>query len=171
MRQSSWILGVSLMSFVLIVNFPIIAFDMMYPEQAILYFVNQKITHVSDLANIYLSPMSLQFSIPFFRPSGHFLMYQLLMPILGWQNTKALIIVNLIFLSVTGYFLIKLYSLLFPRFKVEGYVAFSVYLMHPALSLSRLIVLHFEFAYVCFFVVSLYCFALFCKKTRKDSLV
>src|SRR3990167_273161 len=154
------------------VNSAVISFNMMYPEQPDIYLANQAITHFSDLLNIYLHPQLFHFlAIPFFRPSGHFLMYELLTPILGWHNTKGLLLVNFIFLGLTGYFLIKLYSLLFPNFKMGGYIAFSFYLMHPALNLSRLIILHFEFAYIFFSLVSLYCFVLFCQKNNFAALI
>src|SRR5688572_28575416 len=126
----------------------------MYAEQPMLYVANQSLHTLSDLFNSYLHPRMLNvFSIPFVRPTGHFLLYRLLMPFLGWHNTKGLIIINLFFLSLTGYLVIKLYELLFPSFKWGAYLAFSIYLMHPALMLSRLIVLHFEFAYVFFAVL------------------
>lgn len=95
------------------------------------------------------------------------MLYQILMPFLGWHNTQGLIIVNLTFLALTGYLLVKIYNLLFPGFKIGGYLAFSLYLMHPALLLSRLIALHFEFAYVFFCLLSFYCFALFCREKQK----
>ena len=150
-----------LITFVIVTNAPIISFDLLYPEQPLIYLANQKITSLHDLLNVYLHPQFLHYAIPFFRPSGHFLIYQLIAPIIGWQNNVGFIIVNLIFLALTGYVMIKLYRLLFPKFVWGGYIAFSIYAMHPALSLSRLISLHFEFAYVFFTVLSLYYFVLF----------
>lgn len=150
--------------FVLLVNLPIIQFAMLYPEQPSIYLANQEITNFKDILNVYLHPILFDNAIPFFRPSGHFLIYQFLTLFLSWHNTKAFIIVNLFFLSLCGFLIIKIYSLLFPRFKVGGYIAFALYLMHPALSLSRLIALHFEFSYVFFLLLSLYCFLLFCEK-------
>lgn len=155
-------------SFVLLVNLPVISFDMMYPEQPLLYTANQSLHSLYDLLQVYLHPKMFHISILFFRPSGHFLMYQLLAPLLGWHNTKAFIIVNLTFLAFAGYVFLKLYNLLFPNFKAGGYLALSVYLMHPALMLSRLIILHFEFAYIFFTLLSLYCFVLFCKKNLEN---
>ncbi len=154
--------------FVLLVNSAVITFDLMYAEQPMLYTANQALHSMGDLLRVYLYPRMLDvFSIPFFRPSGHFLLYQLLMPFLGWHNTQGLIIVNLIFLALTGFLMVKTYALLFPDFKVGGYLAFSLYLMHPALFLSRLIVLHFEFAHVFFCLLSFYCFALFCREENR----
>lgn len=158
------ILFVGILVFVLFVNRSILAFDLMYAEQPMLYTANHSLHSLVDLLNIYLHPRMLDvFSIPFFRPSGHFLIYQLLMPVLGWHNTQGLLVVNLIFLALTGFLLIKTYALLFPGFRMGGYLAFSLYLMHPALFLSRLIVLHFEFAYIFFCLLSFYCFARFCR--------
>lgn len=156
---------------VLLLNSAIIAFDVMYPEQPTMYLANQTIHHWSDLANIYFHPHLFQASIPFFRPTGHFLMYQLLTPLLGWHNTKALIVINLFFLSLTGFFLIRLYPLLFPQLKIGGAIAFAFYLMHPALMLPRLIILHFDYAYTCFLVWSLYCFAKFCASEHQQKTV
>lgn len=157
-----------LFSFVLLVNLPIVSFDMLYPEQPLIYAANQSLHSLWDLLQVYLHPKMFHVSILFFRPSGHFLMYQLLEPLLGWHNTKALILVNLCFLALSGYLVLKLYELLFPNFKYGGYVAVSVFLMHPALMLSRLIALHFEFSYIFFTVFSLYCFALFCQRGLKN---
>lgn len=154
----------ALLSFVLIINMPMISFDMMYPEQTIFYVANQEISHLGDLINIYLHPKLFATAVPFFRPSGHFLMYQLIIPLLGWHNTKGLMIINFIFLTLASYFIIQVYQLLFPRFKIGGYIAVGIYLMHPALNLSRLIAMHFEFAYVFFLMLSLYFFILFCQK-------
>lgn len=153
-----------LFSFVLLVNLPILSFDLMYPEQPLIYLANQSLHSFWDFLQVYLHPKMFHVSILFYRPSGHFLLYQLLEPLLGWHNTKGLIFVNLCFLAGFGYVLLKLYQLLFPNFKMGGYVAIAIYLMHPALMLSRLIVLHFEFAYIFFTALSLYCFLLFCQR-------
>ncbi|VVC77001.1 hypothetical protein AQUSIP_23280 [Aquicella siphonis] len=153
-----------LLSLVLVVNHSVIAFNLMYPEQPTIYLANQGIHSLGDLLNIYLHPKLLHTNIPFFRPSGHFLIYQIITPLLGWHNTKAFILINLFFLSMTGYFLIRLYSRLFPSYRFGGWVAFSIYLMHPALSISRLTIMHFEFAYVFFLTLSLYLFVVFCEK-------
>lgn len=161
-----WLLICLLLAFVLLVNYSIISTDMMYPEQPTIYTAYHAIHHWQDLINIYLHPKLFHPNIPFFRPSGHFFLYRLIIPVIGWYNTKALIIVNLTFLAFTGYFIIQLYRLLFPNRNVGGYIAFSFYLMHPALILPRLIILHFEFAYVMFAVWSLYCFVRFCHENR-----
>lgn len=164
MRNS--ILFVILFAFVLLINAPLLSFDLMYAEQPMLFAANQSIQSLSDLFNIYLHPKMLDiFSVPFFRPSGHFLMYQLITPFLGWHNTRAFVAINLFFLALTGYVLLKLYELLFPGFKMGAYLALGIYLMHPALMLSRLIVLHFEFAYVFFTLLSVYCLVFFCLNT------
>lgn len=151
---------------VLITNYSIIAFNMMYPEQPTIYLANQAIQHFSDLITIYLHPQFLHADIPFFRPSGHFLIYQLLTPILGWHNTKALFVVNFIFLAIAGYFLIKLYEILFTSYRYGGWIAFGIYVMHPALSLSKLTLMHFEFAYVAFTIWSLYLFVTYCHSKK-----
>lgn len=158
----------TLFGFVLLINLPIISFDMMYPEQPLIYAANHLLHSLKDLLAIYLHPKMFHLSILFFRPSGHFFLYQLLEPLLGWHNTKALILVNLGFLALSGYFMLKLYALLFPQFKMGGYLALGLYFMHPALMLSRLIILHFEFAYVLFTVLSLYCFVLFCRQRTEN---
>lgn len=158
------LLFLTLLSFVLLVNLPVVAFDMMYPEQPLMYAANQGFHSLWDFFQVYLHPKMFHVSILFFRPSGHFLMYQILTPLLGWHNTRALIFVNLGFLALTAYVVLKLYERLFPNFKYGGYLAVSVYLMHPALMLSRLIVLHFEFAAIFFTTLSLYCFLLYCQR-------
>ncbi len=133
-----------------------------------IYTANQMFLSWGDFFRAYLHPQMLDiFSIPFFRPSGHFLLYQLLTPILGWHNTQAMLIVNLSFLAFSGFLVVKIYELLFPGFWLGAYLAFGFYLMHPALILSRLIVLHFEFAYIFFTLLSFYCFARFCQDEQK----
>lgn len=156
----------SLFLFVLLVNFSIISLDMMYPEQPLMYAANQTLHSFHDFLNIYLHPQMFHLSILFFRPSGHFLIYQILGPFLGWHNTQGFIVVNLGFLALSGFVMIKLYHLLFPRFRLGGYIAFSVYLMHPALILSRLITLHFEFAHIFFVILSVYCFVQYCQNNK-----
>lgn len=150
--------------FVLVVNQPVIDYNMFYPEQPLIFLANEKIHSLRDLVNIYTHPQLFHLAIPFFRPSGHFLIYQVLTPFLGWHCNKSLIIINLIFLSSIGYLSVKIYQRLFPEFKYGGYIAFAIYLMHPALNLSRLIILHFEFAYVFFSLLSLYYFVVFLQK-------
>ena len=165
--MKSFFLFLCVCAFVLLVNAPFISFDMMYFEQPTLYLVNQKIMSVHDLLQVYLHPMMLDsISIPFFRPSGHFLIYQILTKFLDWHNTQGFLIVNFIFLAVTCYVMIKLYDLLFPRYQMGAYLACGIYLMHPALLLSRISPMHFEFACVCFVMLSLYCFVLFYQKNQ-----
>src|SRR5579862_8759531 len=123
---------------VMAANYTVISFNMMYPEQPTIYLVNQAIQHWSDLLNIYLHPKLLHTNIPFFRPSGHFLIYQLITPFLGWHHTQAFFIINFIFLTLIGYFIIQIYARLFPGYRAGAWVAFGIYLMHPALSISRL---------------------------------
>lgn len=154
----------TLISLVLIVNFPIIDFNMFYPEQALIYLANQRIEHWYDLLQIYIHPQLFHWAIVFFRPSGHFLIYQLLTPYLGWHSNKIFITVNLFFLAGTGFVILKTYPRLFPGFRWGGFIAFAIYLMHPALSLSRIIILHFEFAYVFLSLWSCYLFIVFMQK-------
>jgi hypothetical protein len=167
-----------LWAFVLLIHFPIISFDMMYCEQPVLYLLNQKITSLHDLLQVYLHPAMLDvLSIPFFRPSGHFLVYQIITSFLDWHNTKGFLVVNFFFLALTGFMIIKLYALLFPRQKMGGYIACALYLMHPALVLPKFTPMHFEFACLFFLLLALYCFVSFFQKnktifgTRKSSPV
>src|SRR5437868_11251256 len=157
----------TLFAVVLLVNQPVISFNMIYQEQPSIYLANQAIVTWQDLFNIYLHPTWLHINIPFFRPSGHFLIYQLLMPIFGWHNMLALNIISFTFLALTGFFSIKVYQLLFPSFSTGAFIAFGLYLMHPSLSISRLTFMHFDFAYVCFLMLALYLFLLFCKSTPR----
>ncbi len=153
-----------LLAIVLWINSPIISSDFFYPEQPTIYLANQKILSFHDLLNVYLHPQWLQLEIPFFRPSGHFLIYQLMAPLFGWHNVQAFLVLNFVFLALIGFMLIANYKLLFPKLEVGAYIAFAIFLMHPALSLSRFTILHFEFAYPFFLLLGLYCFLLFCKK-------
>jgi len=150
---------------VLIINQPIISYNMIYQEQATIYLANQTIHSWQDLLNIYLHPRFLHMNIPFFRPSGHFLIYQLLMPLFGWHNMLALYVISFTFLTAIGFFMMKIYKLLFPHYYMGGLIAFGLYLMHPALSISRLTFMHFDFAYVACLLFSLYVFILFCKSS------
>jgi hypothetical protein len=166
---ASWIKALNLLIvlwvIILFVNFPIISFDMVYFEQPILYLVNQKIHSLHDLLQLYFQPKMLDiFFVPFFRPSGHFLVYQIITPLLGWHNTKGFLAVNFLFLALTCYFIIKIYSQLFSRYAVGGYIACGIYLMHPALMLPKLTPMHFEFASVFFALLALYFFIGYCKK-------
>lgn len=149
------------------VSYPIIVYNMFYPEQALIYVANQYIHSWKDLLHIYLHPMLFHVTVPFFRPSGHFLLYQLITPWVGWHNNKIFILINLVFLAGTGVCLIKLYQRLFPSLIWGGYIAFAIYLMHPSLSLSRIITLHFEFAYIFFSSLSLYFFIKFLANNKK----
>lgn len=164
----------SFVLFTLLVNYPIIHFDMMYPEQSLIYIANQKIQHLSDLLRVYLHPQLMHYAIPFYRPSGHFLMYQLLTPFIGWQHTRIFLAVNFIFLGLAGYYLARLYSLLFKGYWVGGVIAFAIYLAHPSLALVKLSVLHFEFAHVFFALAGLYYFVKFCQlnsDVKNDSVM
>lgn len=165
------VLWLILFIFVLLVNLPVISFDMIYLEQPTIYAANQLLHSWHDLFNVYFFPKFLDNAIPFFRPTGHFLIYQLMTPYVGWLNNKVFIIVNLFFLTCAGVYLIKLYGLLFPGMKTGGFIAFGIYLMHPALILSRFIVLHFEFMYVFFTVMSLYYFVLFWQANCKTIMI
>jgi hypothetical protein len=164
-ERSSFTLFIFFLLFILLVNSQIIYQDLMFPEQPILYLVNQPIHSWFDLLTVYLQPKMLEsLNVPFFRPSGHFLLYQLLTPILGWNNTRGLLIVNFMFLALAGVMLVKIYELLFPRFKAGGYVAVSICVMHPLYIISRSTIMHFEFASFLFLLISLYCFMVFCQK-------
>src|SRR3990167_8776326 len=156
-----------LMLLVMLVNSPILSFKMMYPEQPIIYLANQTIKNGWDLINIYLHPQFLHLNIPFFRPSGHFLIYQLLTPIIGWHHIQLFFMVSFFFLGLTGFFMIKIYQRLFPPFQFGGILAFCLYMMHPALSISKLTLMHFDFAYVCFLLWSLLCFINYCSTGKK----
>jgi hypothetical protein len=161
------LLILTLVLFSILINWPILTFPSMYTEQPIIYLANQSIHSFKDFFNVYLHPHLLEMEIPFFRPSGHFLMYQLLTPLFGWDNLVALLTVNFLFLGVIGYLIIKIYEELFPGFQCGGFVAFSFYLMNPALIISRVTLMHFEYAYVMFLLLGLYCFMLFCKKNLR----
>jgi hypothetical protein len=157
-------LFITLAVFIVLVNYPLILADLMYIEQPILYRANQSIHSLHDLLQVYLHPQFLDLAVPFFRPSGHFLIYQLLTPLTGWNDTHAFLIVNLLFLAVCCYQMISLYQKLFPGCKIGGYIAAALYLMQPALMQSRLTVMHFEFAYVAFVLLALNYFVTFCQR-------
>lgn len=150
--------------FILLVNFPLLQADLMYIEQPILYGANQSIHSLHDLINIYLHPQLLDVAVPFFRPSGHFLIYQLITPFMGWHNTRAFLVVNFMFLAACCYLMIRLYEKLFPRFKSGAYIACAFYLMQPSLLLSRTTIMHFDFAHVAFLLLALNCFVAFCQQ-------
>lgn len=150
--------------FTILVNWPVFHYHSMYSEQPIIYIANHAIHNLKDLFNVYLHPKMLEMEIPFFRPSGHFLLYQLLTPLFGWYNQNALLAVNFVFLAVIGFLIIKLYAEFFPGFYAGGWIAFAFYLMQPALILGRITLMHFEFAYVMFLLAGLYGFVIFCKK-------
>jgi hypothetical protein len=162
---SSFYLFLLFLLLILLVNSQIIYQDLMFPEQPILYLLNQNIHSWSDLLAVYLHPKMLEsLNVPFFRPSGHFLLYQLLTPLLGWQNTRGLLVVNFIFLALMGVVLVKIYEKLFPGFKTGAYIAFAICVMHPLFIISRSTIMHFEFASFLFLLLSLYCFMIFCQK-------
>ncbi|EKD70406.1 MAG: hypothetical protein ACD_46C00541G0004 [uncultured bacterium] len=169
MRLSSKLYGLmGLILFVLCVNMPVIVFNMVYPEQSLIYLANQKIHHVSDLIHVYLHPQLFHAVVPFFRPTGHFVIYQLLAPIVGWHQQRAFFVVNFLFLAGAGFYLIQIYRKLFPGYFVGGLIAFAIYLMHPSLTLVRFIILHFEFAYIFFSLMGFYYFILFCQQNKFD---
>lgn len=168
--KTQFFIFILLFAFVLLVNHYIIAVNHIYQEQPEIYLANSQITSFHDFINLYLHPFMFNvFYIPFFRPSGHFLIYQVLAPLLGWHNNQAMLVVNFLFLALTGLYLIKLYQLLFPRMVMGAYIAFALYLMHPALILSRLIVLHFEFAYVLLTVMGTFYFVRWCQTNYATS--
>jgi len=159
------ILFLGLFLFTLIVNYGIILLSPIFPEQPPLYLANQQIHSFSDLLNVYLEPrMFYAGSIPYFRPSGHFLIYQLITPFIGWHNLTALMLINFMFLALTGVMIIKLYQVLFPGYKAGAYIAFAIFMTHPALVLSRYMMMQFDYSYAFFSLLSLYLFILFCRK-------
>jgi hypothetical protein len=162
LKKISWFM--ILFALVLLVNAPILHYDMMYFEQPLMYLVNQQVTSWTALLQIYLHPKVFAvISIPFFRPSGHFLLYQILTPLLGWHNTRGFLVVSFFFLTLTGLMMVRLYARLFPRYMIGGYIAFAFFLMHPAPMLSRLSPMHFEFANMFFILLTLDCFVWFCQ--------
>ena len=153
-----------LWAFILLVYSPILSFNLFFEEEPIIYLANQKIISWYSLLQVYLHPTVLEtYSVPFFRPSGHFLLYQLITPILGWHNNQAFLAVNYFFLALSCYLIIKIYALMFHRYSMGGYIACGIYLMHPALLLVRSAVMHSEFAFIFFTLWGFYCFALFCQ--------
>lgn len=107
---------------VIVVNWSVISFDFLCPEQIVVYIANLNIKSFGNILDIYLYPKMLQHNIPFFRPTGHFVMYQLFAPWPGWQNSKGLIVINLVILAITGYVMLKIYELLFPHHNLSFYV-------------------------------------------------
>jgi hypothetical protein len=170
MNNSAKIIGRSVLLltllsiFTMLANWPIFFYEGMYQEQPLMYAANSAIHSFSDLINVYLHPKILEAGAPFFRPSGHFLIYQLLTSLFGWHNQNALLACNFLFLAMIGYLTIKLYEEFFPGLKFGGYVAYSFYLMNPALIIGRMTLMHFEFAYVFFLLLAMYCFVIFCKR-------
>jgi hypothetical protein len=161
---SNYLLFIFLLFLTVAVNWPIVMADLMYPEQPVLYNANQLIHSFADFIHIYTHPQLLSAAASYFRPSGHFLLHQLVTSLVGWHNTQALLITNLLFQGMSGYLMIRIYQTLFPGLKVGGFIAFSFYLMNPSLTLSRVMIMNFEFAYVFFVLASLYCFMIFCQK-------
>jgi hypothetical protein len=104
-------------------NWPAIDLHLMYPEQPVIYNANQLIHSFSDLVHVYTQPRLLDYLAPFFRPTGNFLMYQLITPVLGWHNTQGFLIINLVFLGLCGYLIFLLYQRFFPQYKMGGYLA------------------------------------------------
>jgi hypothetical protein len=79
--------------FILLAYLPFLKLHMVYEEQPIIYLANQKITSLYSFLQVYLHPAQLEiFGVPFFRPSGHFLLYQLITPFVGWHNTQAFLV-------------------------------------------------------------------------------
>ena len=68
------------------------------------------------------------------------------------------------FLGLAGYYMARVYSLLFKGYWVGGLIEFAIYLAHPSLALVKLSVLHFEFAHVFFVLVGLYYFTYLIKE-------
>ena len=165
------LLFILMWAFILLVYSPILSFNMFYEETPVLYLANQKITSLSALLQIYLHPSILEsYAIPFFRPTGHFLIYQIITPFLGWHNNQGFLLTNFLFLALSCYMILNINALLFPRQRIGGWIACSIYLMHPALLMSRTVAMHMEFVFVFFTLLSFYCFALFCQKNRGSLL-
>jgi hypothetical protein len=145
------------------INWPMVTTTMMYPEQALFYNTNHLIHSFADFIRVYTHPLLLDVATPFARPSGNFLMYQLLTPLLGWHNLAGLMVVNLLFQGLVAWLMIKLYKEFFPGFMLGGYIAASLYLMNPSLLIPKFTIMHFEFAYVFFVLLSCYSFIHFTK--------
>jgi hypothetical protein len=160
-----------LWAFISVMYSPILSFNMFYEETPIIYLANQKIHSFYALIQVYLHPTLLEaYAIPFFRPTGHFLIYQIFTPLLGWHNTQGFMLISYFFLALCCYMVLQINRLLFPRQPLAGWIACGIYLMHPALTMPRTVVMHMEFAFVFFTLWSLYCFALFCQKNRASLL-
>ena len=159
------ILLTGLVVFVLFANYPAISYQMLHPEAVPAYLINSKITSFSDLLAVYLHPQMLYpGGIPYFRPTNNFLIPQFITLFISWHNLKGFLIFNLLFLALSGYLMIKIYNRLFPKFEIGGYVAFGLYMMHPALIMNHLMIMQFDFCFVFFTLTSLYLFILFCQK-------
>lgn len=145
----------------ILLNYSVITFNLFYFEQALMYVAHQHALNFKELLYQYTHPKFLNINIPFFRPSGHFLIYSLLTPIIGWHSNKIFLTINLIFLAFSGVLIFKIYTHLFRGWWVGGIIAFMLYMMHPALILSRLSVMHFEYIYIFLSLASLYFFIIF----------
>jgi hypothetical protein len=151
--------------FILLAYLPFLKLHMVYEEQPIIYLANQKITSLYSFLQVYLHPAQLEiFGVPFFRPSGHFLLYQLITPFVGWHNTQAFLVLNYFFLALCCCLMLRFYKLFFPSRWLGGYVACGIFLMHPTLMLVHGAVMHSEFAFIFFALLTLYCFTVFCQK-------
>ncbi len=167
----NFLLLAALFTIVMLSNKPFFDFGIIYQEQTTIYLANQTIHSWHDLLNIYLHPKWLDINVPFFRPSGHFLIYQLFMPLFGWRNIFAMSVISFTMLTLIAFFMIKIYRLLFPAYQAGAYLAVALYLAHPALSVSRFTFMHFDFAYILFLVWSLYCFILFCQQHKFSQFI
>lgn len=144
----------------LLTNIQVITYNMMYFEQPLLFSAYQHVNTFMALVKHYLHPQFLELAVPFFRPSGHYLIYFLLVPLFGWHNQQAFLIVNLLFLSGCGFFIIHIYKKLFAE-SLGGWIAFAIFLMHPAMVMSKITIMHFDYAYLFFSLASLYFFIKF----------
>jgi hypothetical protein len=153
-----------LIALTVLLSWPLVTANLLYPEQAIFYNANQLIHSFSDLINVIMHPRLFNVAVPFARPSSNFLLYQLITPLLGWHNLAGLVIVNLTFLGIVGYLLLKLYQEFFPGMVAGGYLAFSFYLMHPGMILTRRVIMNFDFSYIACVLLSILVFVRFVKK-------
>ena len=149
----------------IVANWPILASHFIYPEQAIIYNANQTIHSLTDLVRLYTHPRMLVPEAPFFRPSGNFLLYQLLTPVVGWHAHKWFLAVNLLLQGGASFLISRIYRRLFAGV-VGGYIAGSWYAMHPGLLQVRATIMHFDFAHIFFVLLSLLLFIQFCQKNQ-----
>ena len=105
---SNLLLFMSMIIVTLLLNSRVISYNFFYFEQPLMYIANQHALTFKDLLFQYTHPKFLHLYIPFFRPSGHFLIYYLLIPLFGWHNQQALFVINFIFLGIAGFVIIIL---------------------------------------------------------------